>query len=97
MRAIIVHRNKRILPNGSVEEIAIWKLPEPTKDHPHGLKYRLYFGLADGTCQVRYDNEKGKGDHKHILDQEEPYVFVSIERLIEDFLIDIKRVREKTL
>ena len=41
--------------------MVLWQLPKPTKDRPHGLKYRLYYGLADGTCVVRYDNETGKG------------------------------------
>jgi len=46
-------------------------LPSADQERPHGLKYRLYYGLADGTCQVRYDNERGKGDHRHYGKQEE--------------------------
>ena len=42
------------------------------KDNPaQFVKYRLYYGLADGTCVVRYDNETGKGDHRHIEEDEE--------------------------
>ena len=36
-------------------------------------------------CVLRYDNETGKGDHRHIGAQEEPYSFTSIEKLLEDF------------
>jgi Family of unknown function (DUF6516) len=57
------------------------------------LKYRLYYGLADGTCVVRYDNETGKGDHRHEGDREESYAFTDVETLVADFLADIARVR----
>jgi hypothetical protein len=97
MQAVLIYRNKRVGPDGSIQEIVIWKLPESTGNQPHGFKYRLYFGLADGTCKVRYDNEKGKGDHKHLLEQELPYAFVSIERLLDDFLADVKRAKEGTI
>jgi hypothetical protein len=70
-----------------------WKLPRPTADHPHGLKYRFYYGSADGRCLVRYDNERGKGDHRHAPRAEAPYEFESVETLVADFLRDIARIR----
>lgn len=97
MKATLIYRNRRVLADGSIEEIVIWKLPEVSPDRPHGFKFRLYYGLADGKCLVRYDNEKGKPDHKHFPDNEEFYVFVSIEQLMEDFMQDIKRAREGVL
>ena len=39
---------------------------------------------------VRYDNERGKGDHRHIGQHEEAYLFVSLEKLIEDFWRDVR-------
>jgi hypothetical protein len=42
---------------------------------------------------VRYDNETGKGDHRHEGDREEPYAFTDVETLVADFLADIARVR----
>jgi len=51
-------------------EIAIWQVPKD-KDRPHGYKYRLHYGYTDGTCITRYDNEKGKGNHRHIGDKED--------------------------
>ena len=38
----------------------LWRLPTPTKNSPLGFKYRLFYGLKDGTPDIRYDNEKGK-------------------------------------
>jgi len=40
---------------------------------------------------VGYDNERGKGDHKHIGGQEQAYVFQSVDQLLEDFWNDVKR------
>ncbi|MEW6168108.1 MAG: DUF6516 family protein [Pseudomonadota bacterium] len=87
---LITHRKER-RDDGVVVEIVIWQLPQATADRPHGLKYRLYCG-RDGACLVRYDNEAGKGDHRHYGDRQEPYRFDSLTRLIEDFTTDVDRL-----
>jgi len=74
--------------------MVIWKLPLVSIERPHGLKYRLFFGRG-GQRLVGYDNEHGKGDHKHILDLEKRYKFTSIEKLVSDFLLDVERVRNE--
>jgi hypothetical protein len=43
-----------------------------------------------GTLIVRYDNEHGKGDHRHYRGKEEPYQFRGINALIADFNRDIE-------
>jgi hypothetical protein len=45
---------------------------------------------------VGYDNERGKGDHRHYGDHEEPYAFTSIEQLAADFQADVPRLRGET-
>ena len=57
-----------------------------------GFKYSLFHGRA-GQRLVCYDNEPGKGNHRHYGDREEPYGFISAEQLIADFLSDVRRVR----
>jgi hypothetical protein len=57
------------------------------------MKYRLYYGLPDGTCVVRYDNETGKGDHRHCKGREQPYPFIDVETLVADFLADVELAR----
>jgi hypothetical protein len=52
--------------------------------HPHGFKYSLVF-VMDGKRVVGYDNERGKGDHRHFLDQEHPYTFKDVEPFSETF------------
>ncbi len=38
---------------------------------------------------VRYDNERGKGDHYYHGDREELYNFTTIEQLLADFEQDV--------
>ena len=70
--------------------MVIWELPQADSERPHGLRYRLYYGRA-GRRLVSYDNERGKGDHRHIGNLEVPYKFVTVDRLIDDFLADVAR------
>jgi hypothetical protein len=74
-------------------EMVLWQLARPTKDRPHGLKYRLYLGRA-GRTLVRYDNEAGKGDHRHVGADEAqaPYEFSSLEKLLNDFRVECKQL-----
>ena len=72
-------------------EMVIWQLSKVTEERPHGLKYRLYCGRG-GDCIVRYDNEAGKGDHRHYGVDEEPYDFKSPEKLVADFRKDCTRL-----
>lgn len=70
-------------------EMVLGQLTRASPDRPHGIKYRLYLGRA-GTTLVRYDNETGKGDHRHVGpdEVEQPYAFATVERLLEDFLAE---------
>ena len=89
MKARLVFRFRDV-HGGVTVEMVIWELPQPTVARPHGLKYRLFCG-KDGRCVVRYDNETGKGDHRHYGHREEAYQFESIEQLIADFRADCER------
>ena len=60
------------------------------------MKYSLFYGRR-GERLVGYDNERGKGDHKHINGIEHPYVFVSIDRLLADFRADVEALRGQPL
>ena len=88
--AIPLARVKEIRDDGSVVEIVIWELPEPLPPCVHRYKYRLYFG-AHGASRIRYDNERGKGDHRHVGRDESAYRFTTIEQLIDDFRTDVER------
>ena len=95
-KAILIHSSRLVFPDRAIVAQKIWKLPEPTRERPHGIKCRLYYG-KDGERIIGYDNETGKGDHRHYRNKEEPYHFTSPQELLEDFWRDIKAERgEKT-
>ena len=70
-------------------EIVIWRVPEPVPPSEHSYKYRLVY-IVEGKRVVGYDNERGKGDHKHTRDAELPYTFQNPARLVADFMQDIE-------
>lgn len=88
MPARAIYRKKELLANGVLIEVVIWQLPEPMPGCEHVFKYRLYAGRHD-KCVLRYDNERGKGDHKHLGDMEVAYHFAGIDRLLDDFFRDL--------
>jgi hypothetical protein len=90
--AILIFRDKAQYPDGAILEMTIWQIPERTAERPHGLKYSLYYG-RDGERIIGYDNEAGKGDHRHYRTREETYEFSGPQQLIADFLADVKRER----
>jgi hypothetical protein len=55
----------------------------------HRFKYRLAL-VADLVCVLRYDNEAGKGDHRHIGGVEKGYRFVDLETPLADFWNDVE-------
>ena len=88
----LLFRDKYVYADGAIREMVIWRLPQPDSERPHGLKYRLYYGYP-GKSLVRYDNERGKADHRHEGEHEAGYTFISVEQLIRDFKADIDRLR----
>ncbi len=92
MSAKLILRDKFIYADTAIREMVIWRLPKADRERPHGLKYSLFYGYQ-GKSLLRYDNERGKGDHRHIGDLEETYRFTSVEQLIQDFRTDIDQLR----
>ena len=90
MKAKRIFYDKAVLPDNSIVEMTIWQLQKPSPERPHGLKYSLFYG-RDGLRIVGYNNERGKGDHKHLGEVESRYRFVSVEKLVADFLTDVER------
>ena len=89
MKAVPLARTKEVRDDGTIVEVVIWELPEPLPPSGHLFKYRLFYGTPLEE-RVRYDNERGKGDHRHFNDVEAPYIFVSINQLLSDFQQDVE-------
>ena len=92
MKATRIFYDRMDLPDGAIVEMTIWQVPDPVPGSLHGLKYRLFYGYP-GQRVIGYDNERGKGDHRHIENREELYAFTTVEALIADFLADVKKMR----
>jgi hypothetical protein len=92
MKAIRAFYDRAEYPDGAIIEMSIWIVPDSVPGSLHAFKYSLYYGHP-GRRVVGYDNERGKGDHRHVGDREEFYRFSGIEALIADFLADVKRAR----
>jgi hypothetical protein len=92
MTATLIARAKEVRDDGSIVEVVIWQLQDPLPLSAHPYKYRLYYG-ASGRCRVRYDNERDKGDHRHMGEREESYEFVTVDKLLDDFRHDVDNWR----
>lgn len=92
MKATLVLTERVKLSDTSFAEIVIWQVPKPVLGCAHGFKYRLAY-VSNKVCVLRYDNEAGKGDHRHLDECEAPYVFTTLNQLVDDFWADIARLR----
>ncbi|KTS06442.1 hypothetical protein SB2_21955 [Methylobacterium radiotolerans] len=93
MRAKLLLKERiEIAADRSFAELVVWNVPAPVRGSVHGFKYRLAL-VVEGVCVLRYDNEAGKGDHKHIDGGEIPYAFTSPETLLADFWADVEAWR----
>jgi hypothetical protein len=90
--ATLILYRKRVFDDGGIMEMTLWRVPSPVRGSDHGFKYSLFYG-DDGRRLIGYDNEPGKGDHRHYGDREESYRFTTPERLVADFLADVAIVR----
>jgi hypothetical protein len=90
MKAVELVRTRVTFSETAFAELVLWQVPKPVAGSAHEFKYRLAY-VVDGVCVVRYDNEVGKGDHRHFNGRETAYTFKTPDRLIADFQRDIAR------
>jgi hypothetical protein len=90
LKATLVVRNRIAHGEKLFAELVVWIVPAPLVGSVHDYKYRLSF-VAHGACVLRYDNEAGKGDHRHWRGSETRYRFASLDKLFADFEGDTRR------
>ncbi len=88
MKAELITRYRNASADGSLVELVVWRVSEPVPPADHPFKYRLVY-VVQGKRVVCFDNERGKGDHKHVGELETPYRFVSVDVLLDDFFAEI--------
>ena len=93
MKAKLLLHERRLLSEDAFVELIVWRLPTPKPGSRHHYKYRLAF-ITGNRCVLRYDNETGKGDHKHVAGKELPYHFTTAETLLNDFWNEVDNWRD---
>jgi len=94
MKAVELVRRRIIYSEMAFAELVLWQLPAPLAGSSHSYKYRLAY-VVRGVCVLRYDNESGKGDHRHVGRRQFAYVFEGVEALITAFQADIERINHE--
>jgi hypothetical protein len=92
--AELIFEDKQVLEDGAIIEMRIWRVPAAVPPSAHEFKYSLFYGRP-GKVVVLFDNERGKGDHRHFGEVETAYRFESPERLIEDFKAAVRAARKE--
>lgn len=92
MKAELLLHQRIDYDDGAIVEMVIWRVPSPVPPSGHGLKYSLFYGRP-GVRLVGYDNERGKGDHRHYMGLEMAYAFSGVEQLMIDFWSDVRTLR----
>ena len=92
MKAELLFHQRIDYDDGAIVEMVLWRAAEPVPPSTHSLKYRLFYGRS-GVREVGYDNERGKGDHRHFQDIETAYAFTTVEKLMADFWADVRSLR----
>ena len=84
LKASLPVRNRIAYSDELFAEVVVWHVAQPLAGSTHTYKYRLAF-VAHGACVLRYDNEAGKGDHRHLIGAEARYRFATLDKLFADF------------
>lgn len=77
MKAELIYRFEQDFDDGTMLRMVIWKVPRPVPPSSHPYKYRLVY-LEGGRRVLGFDNERGKGDHRHDDDIESSYRFTDV-------------------
>jgi hypothetical protein len=92
MKAALLLDERHVVAENAFVELVVWRLVSRLPGSGHDFKYRLALVVA-GRCVLRYDNESGKGDHRHVGKKEHLYVFSTPQRLLDDFWNEVDRWR----
>lgn len=90
MPASLLLYERHVLSSNSFAELRIWQVPTAVRGSVHGFKYSLAL-IVSGECVLRFDNEAGKGNHRHLGETELSYEFVDPTKLLRDFWAEVDR------
>ena len=87
VKAVLLVQTRIAYGEGAFAELVLWRVAKPVDASHHGFKYRLAY-VVQSACVIRYDNEAGKGDHRHFGSVESIYKFTTPDQLVADFQQD---------
>ncbi|TKB81190.1 MAG: hypothetical protein E8D44_16045 [Nitrospira sp.] len=90
VKAVELFRRRVVYSENAFAELILWRVQKPIAGSQHPFKYRLAY-VVNEVCVLRFDNEAGKGDHRHVGGKESPYTFTTPEKLIADFQREVAR------
>ena len=90
MKAQLLLDRRLDVADDAFAELVLWQVSQPVRGSAHCYKYRLAY-VVNGVCVLRYDNEAGRGDHRHYGGVESPTVIAGPEQLLADFWNDVTR------
>lgn len=94
MKAALLIRERVVFPDGAIVEMVAWRVPSPVWPSLHEFKYRLVY-IVEGVGVLGYDNERGKGGHRHQGEREQPFEFVSVNALVDRFVEEVEDLRRE--
>jgi hypothetical protein len=94
MNAALLLDERQILSPTAFVVLKVWRVPAPVRGSSQDLKYSFVL-VENGQSVVRYDNEAGKGDHKHLPTGEVSVTFTSPAQLLNEFWADVDQWRSK--
>jgi hypothetical protein len=92
MKADLLFHQRIDYNDGAIVEMVLRRVPAPVPPSVHYLKYSLFYGRQNSRS-VGYDNERGKGDHRHFMGVETAYRFTTVEDLMTAFWADVHSLR----
>jgi len=92
MSATLIIERRIIFGDRDFAEVVAWRVPEPVPPSEHHIKYRLAY-IVHGRRVIGFDNERGRGDHRHDGDRVSEYRFQGVDRLLDDFASAIEQWR----
>lgn len=93
MKAKLIIERRIVFGDRDFAEAVVWQVPTAVPPSTHNIKYRLVY-IVQGKRVIGFDNERGRGDHRHDGDTVTAYQFRGIDQLLEDFAAAVEAWRK---
>lgn len=92
MKETLIIERRIVFADRDFAEVVVWRVPQPVPPSEHVLKYRLVY-VVGGRRVIGFDNERGRGDHRHDGGRVTEYRFLGVDQLLDDFATAVEQWR----